>query len=171
VPEALVLGEQAPGTVWMVQGPGASAESILGFALPAAHRWVRQQGWTIYWVGPTAWQLVHADAVTEYERKRDALIAAGGALFDVSDARAAISVKGARAGELLASGCGIDFDAGAFPAGECRSSLLARVAVLITKRDETPSFRLFVPRSYAASLRSWLELGARQYGWVKSDAA
>ncbi|MGQ0653813.1 MAG: hypothetical protein ACT4P4_16360 [Betaproteobacteria bacterium] len=29
---------------------------------------------------------------------------------------------------------------------------------------------LFVPRSYVASLRSWLELGAHQYGLAKSDA-
>jgi sarcosine oxidase gamma subunit len=52
-------------------------------------------------------------------------------LFDVSDARTAISVDG------------------------------PRVGVQIAKLDETPSFTVFVPRSYAAHLRSWL----------KSDAA
>jgi sarcosine oxidase subunit gamma len=165
VSEALVLREEeAPATAWIVQGPGASAERILGFALPARHRWLRQDDWSAFWLGPTAWQVVRAEALTDYERRRDALIAAGGALFDVSDARTAIGVAGARAGELLASGCGIDFDAAAFPAGECRSTLLARVGVLIAKHDETPSYTLFVPRSYASSLRSWLELGARQYG-------
>lgn len=146
-----------PRTTWIVQGSRDSAEPILGFGLPGAHRWQKQGDWTAYWLGPTAWQLTHPESRPDYEGKRNALIAAGGALFDVSDARAALSVEGARAGELLASGCGIDFDSGAFPAGECRSSLFARVPVLIAKRDETPAFTLFVPRSYMVYLRSWLK--------------
>ena len=44
----------------------------------------------------------------------------------------------------------------AFPPGECRSTLLARVGVLIA-REET-GFLLFAPRSYAHSLRGWLAL-------------
>jgi heterotetrameric sarcosine oxidase gamma subunit len=164
VSEALVLREEeAPATAWIVQGPGASAERILDLALPGRHRWLRQGDWSAFWLGPTAWQVAHPQALSDYERRRDALIAAGGALFDVSDARAAIHVGGESASELLASGCAIDFDAAAFPAGECRSTLLARVGVLIAKRDEAPSYTLFVPLSYAASLRSWLELGARQH--------
>jgi sarcosine oxidase subunit gamma len=129
---------------------------MLGFAVPAAHRWLEQGGWTACWIGPSAWQITHAGPIGDYEGRRDALIAAGGALFDVSDARAAIRVAGAGARELLASGCGIDFDAAAFPAGECRSTLFARIGVLIVKHDETPSYTLFVPRSYAASLFGWL---------------
>ena len=158
MPDSLTIREDAFGTAWMLQSSRDHAERVLGFGLPAAHRWVACQGWEIYWIGPTAWQLSRADAFADHERMRDALIAEGGALFDVSDARVAVEIEGARADELLASGCGIELGA-AFPAGECRSTLLARVAVLIAKRDETPSYTVFVPRSYASYLQSWLKLG------------
>jgi heterotetrameric sarcosine oxidase gamma subunit len=121
--------------MWLVQG---------------VQRWLRQDGWTSYWLGPQQWLVTHPQQRTDYEEQRDALIAAGGALFDVSDARVVIRSDG----EALAKGCGIDFDLKAFPVGECRSTLLAHVAVLIVR--EEAGFLVLVPRSYADSLRSWL---------------
>jgi sarcosine oxidase subunit gamma len=125
-------------TAWIVQG---------------VERWLRQDGWTSYRLGPQQWLVTHPERRTDYEEQRDALIAAGGALFDVSDARAVIRADG----EALAKGCGIDFDLKAFPVGECRSTLLARIPVLIAREES--SFVVLVPRSYAESLRTWLEFG------------
>ena len=124
-------------TVWLVQG---------------VERWP-QGGWTSYWLGPQQWLVTHPDRRTDYEQQRDALIAAGGALFDVSDARSVIRADG----EALSKGCGIDFDLKVFPVGECRATLLARVPVLIAREES--SFAVFVPRSYAESLRTWLNSG------------
>jgi heterotetrameric sarcosine oxidase gamma subunit len=134
-------------TAWIVQG----VDSALGVPLAPPHRWLRHGQWTSYWVGPQQWLITHPQR-EDYEAQRDKLIAAGGALFDVSDARVAL-----RAGaEALAKGCGVDFDPVAFPPGECRSTQLARVAVLIAREES--GFRLFAPRSYAQSLRRWLAL-------------
>src|SRR5204862_3745394 len=61
-------------TMWLVQG---------------VERWP-QGGWTSYWLGPQQWLVTHPEKRADYEQQRDALIAAGGALFDVSEARSVI---------------------------------------------------------------------------------
>ena len=101
-----------------------------------------------YRIGPQQWLVVHRERRDDYEQQRDAVIAAGGALFDVSDARIPIRADG----EALSKGCGLDFER--FPVGECRATLLARVAVLIVR--EEAGFLVLAPRSYAESLRAWL---------------
>ena len=108
----------------------------------------KSDGWRSYRLGPEQWLVTHPDARDDYEARRDAAIAAGGALFDVSDARVAIPAGA----DALAKGCGLDFER--FPPGDCRATLLARVAVVIL-REET-GFLVLAPRSYAESLRSWL---------------
>ena len=134
-------------TAWIVQG----VESALGVPLAPPHRWLRHREWTSYWLGPQQWLITHPQR-EDYEAQRDRVIAAGGALFDVSDARVVLRASA----EALSKGCGVDFDPAAFPPDGCRSTLLARVGVLIA-REET-GFLLFAPRSYAESLRSWLAL-------------
>ena len=134
-------------TAWIVQG----VDSALGVPLAPPHRWLRNGQWTSYWLGPQQWLITHPQR-DDYEAQRDKVIAAGGALFDVSDARVALRANA----EPLSKGCSVNFDPAAFPPGECRSTRLARVGVLIA-REET-GFLLFAPRSYAESLRSWLAL-------------
>lgn len=135
-------------TAWIVQG----VDSALGVQLAPPHRWLRHGQWTSYWIGPQRWLITNPQR-EDYEAQRDKVIAAGGALFDVSDARSVVRASG----ESLAKGCGVDFDLAAFAPGECRSTLLARVGVLIA-REET-GFLVFAPRSYAESLRGWLAPG------------
>jgi heterotetrameric sarcosine oxidase gamma subunit len=105
-------------------------------------RWPQDDGWQSYRLGPQQWVVMHRERRADYEQQRDALLAAGGALFDVSDARIAIRADG----HALSKGCSIDFER--MPVGECRSTLLARVPVLIAREES--SFVVFVPRSYAA---------------------
>ena len=134
-------------TAWIVQG----VDSALGVRLAPPQRWLRHGQCTSYWIGPQQWLITNPQA-EDYEAQRDKVIAAGGALFDVSHARSAFRTSG----ESLAKGCGLDFHPKAFAPGECRSTLLARVAVLIAR--ENTGFLVLAPRSYAESLRAWLAL-------------
>jgi heterotetrameric sarcosine oxidase gamma subunit len=134
-------------TAWIVQG----VDSALGVQLAPPHRWLRHGQWTSYCIGPQQWLMTNPQG-EDYEAQRDKVIAAGGALFDVSDARVALRANA----EALSKGCGVDLDLAAFALGECRSTLLARVSVLIAR--EEAGFLVFAPRSYAESLRSWLGL-------------
>jgi len=163
---------------WNVQGDPANARFLaearqqFGVPLPLApNTTVRGPAWTALWQGPTSWLLcTGADAAESSARAgssepRDALNAAGGALFDLSASRVAFMVEGRYAASVLAKGCPLDFHPRAFPVGTCAQSLLGRVNVLVYRPDAAPSFIVMVARSYAGDAWCGLCRSAAQYGY------
>lgn len=173
----LSLQELTIAAAWNVQGDparGAFAEqarSLFGMALPTEPNSMREgHSLTAMWLGPTSWLLVAggplsaAHRLTDFKARRDAVNAAGGALFDVSSSRVAWRIAGPRTGTLLASGCPLDFHADAFPPGSCAQSLFGHVGSLIC-READGNFVLFVARSFARDVWSALCATAAQYGY------
>jgi sarcosine oxidase subunit gamma len=64
----------------------------------------------------------------------------------------------------LAHGCSLDIHPRVFGPGQCAQTLLARVPVIIHQRGDEPSFDIYVQRSLAEYLWSWLEDAAQPYG-------
>lgn len=174
----LLLHEELAASVWNLQGSprdGAFCDalrSVLGVELATAHQARVCGPWTLMWQGPTSWLLVAAevDAVERFERTRDALLGSGGALFDVSSGRVLVRASGASAAQMLAKGCSIDLGPRAFPVGECRSTMVARVGALLLKHDDTPAFTVFMPRSYGEHFWQWLTASSAQYGYRVASA-
>lgn len=170
--EGILLHEETVASAWNLQGPdddpglAAAVRECCGLDLPRAHRTAGRDGRAAIWLGPDSWLIaaVTADATTWFAAARDAIELAGGALFDVSASRVIIRIAGAQAARVVAKGCSIDLDPRAFAAGECRATLLARIAAIIVKHDETPAFSVFAPRSYAESIWHWMKVSAAQYG-------
>jgi sarcosine oxidase subunit gamma len=165
---------------WNVQGNPArgtwleEARRLFGVALPLAPgSSARTEAVAALWLGPGSWLLVarSAAALVDYAPKRDALNAAGGALFDLSASRVAWTISGPRAADVLAKGCPLDFHPRAFPAGACAQSLFGHVNVLIDKRDEAPTFTAMVARSFARDLWHALCEAAAPYGYRVLPAA
>ena len=79
-----------------------------------------------------------------------------------------MSVAGPSAREVLAKGCPLDLHPRSFPPARCAQSLLAKAAVLIHLIDDVPargpSFDVYVARSFAHYLWTWLEDAGREYG-------
>ena len=119
---------------------------------------------SILWLGPDEW-LVVSESQTGEEiaaRLRQALAGIPAAVSDVSDARVISTLAGARARDVLAKGCSIDFHARAFRPGRCVQSLLAKTQVLI-HATTAQSFDVHVPRSYARYAWAWLENAQAEY--------
>ena len=111
----------------------------------------RSDALTAFWLGPRSWLLVAESAdspLADFIEKRDALNAAGGALFDLSASRVAYRLAGERATDVLATGCPLDLHPRAFRAGECAQSVFGRVNALLYKSDDAPTFVLMVARSF-----------------------
>jgi sarcosine oxidase subunit gamma len=108
--------------------------------------------------------VAHAPELIDYAARRDALNAAGGALFDVSASRVAWMISGPRATDVLAKGCPLDFHPRAFATGACAQSVFGHVNVLIDKRDSAPTFTMMVERSYLRDAWHALVGSALQYG-------
>ena len=177
---AVFLSEATIATAWNVQGSAdssplrAEVQRIAGVALPGATNTTsRGEGVVALWLGPQSWLLVAADAAAlgDFTGARDALNAAGGALFDVSASRIAYVVDGPRAVDVLAAGCPLDFDPRVFRAGQCRQSLYGRVPALFYRPGEPPACTLLVARSFARD--SWHSLctAAAPYGYTVRAAA
>ena len=122
------------------------------------------------WLGPDEWLVTcPAGGVGRLQGAlREALADVHAAISDTTDGRVAFRLAGPSAREVLAKGCPLDLHPRAFPPGSCAQSLLAKAAVLIHLLDEDPergpSFDVYVARSFAHYLWTWLEDAGREYG-------
>jgi sarcosine oxidase subunit gamma len=170
----VTLAEATIAAAWNVQGDPSrasfidAARRLFDVALPLAPgTTARTDALTAMWIGPASWLLVAGGAspLLDQATKRDALNAAGGALFDVSAGRVAWTLTGPHAADVLAKGCPLDFHPRAFAAGTCAQSLYGHVAALIDRRDDTPTFTLLAARSYARDVWHALCQASTQYGF------
>jgi sarcosine oxidase subunit gamma len=174
----VTLADVPIAAAWNVQGDPANALFVaevrrqFGAGLPLApFTTARGPVWTAFCQGPTSWLLCAGANAADVplrigpSAQRDALNAAGGALFDLSASRAAFMVGGRYAATVLAKGCPLDFHPRAFPAGACAQSLLGRVNALFYRPDTAPLFVVMVARSYAHDVWRGLCWSAAQYGY------
>lgn len=172
-PAGTTLAETTFAVAWNVQGDAHrrafadEVRSLFDVTLPTApNTTARRAALTTLWLGPTSWLIVasEATALTDFAASRNALNAAGGALFDVTASCLAWTVDGPRAATVLAKGCPLDFHPRAFAAGACAQSVLGHVNTLFYRRDPS-SFTLVVARSYARGVWRSLCQWAAQYGF------
>ena len=169
----VALAHATIAAAWNVQGDAANASftaettRLLGVVpMPAPNTVTRSEALSALWLGPRSWLLVAGGAspLGDFAAKRDALNAAGAALFDVGAGRVAWTISGAHAATVLAKGCPLDFHPRAFPPGTCAQSLYGHVAMLIVRHDDASAFTFMVARSYADDLWHTLLEAAAQYG-------
>ena len=170
----VMLAEATLAAAWNLQGDpsqgavAAEARRLFGVALPLAHgTTARTDHLAALWLGPASWLLLPRAALppVDYAAKRDALHAAGCALFDLSASRVAWTISGPRAADVLAKGCPLDFHPRAFAAGSCAQSVFGPVSVLIDKRDDDATLTAMVARSFARDVWHALCEASAQYGY------
>ncbi len=137
--------------------PGAPNTSVLG------------DGVEVLWLGPDEWLLVTSPGREEaLERALLEAFRGGvpGAVVNVGEGRAVITLGGPAAREVLAKGCPLDLHPRVFGPDRCAQSLLAGSPVLLHQTRATPVFDLYVPRSAAEYLWVWLEDAAAEFAPV-----
>ena len=166
----VAFAEATIATAWNVQGRAdrpafaEAAKSALGFALPTlSNTLMRGNGATALWLGPASWLILAGKPLGALAARRDALEAAGGALFDVTCARVAWTVSGPHAATVLAKGCPLDFHPRAFPPQSCAQSLFGHVNTVLAKDED--GFTIMVARSFARDVWRMLCDSAAQYGY------
>lgn len=123
------------------------------------------------WMGPDEWLIVApAEGFDDLSAKlATSLNGIHAAVVDVSESRTVLSMSGTDARRVLQKGCGIDFHPRAFSLGRVVNTLLARAHVTIHQINsddpgELPAYELYVHRSFAEYLWTWLEDATREYG-------
>ena len=170
----VTLAETTFAAAWNVQGDARRPEfvdragELFTVALPTTpNTTVRSESRTALWLGPASWLVIESNGATpaDFDTRRDALNAAGGALFDVGASRIAWTIAGTHAATILAKACPLDFHPRAFAEGACAQSVFGRVSALFYRRAAAPVFTLLVGRSFARDAWRTLCLSAAAHGY------
>lgn len=121
------------------------------------------------WLGPDEWLVLGPpgagpEIVAELHRALEGLHRS---VVDVGANRVALELRGARAKDVMAKGCGLDLDRRAWTAGSCAQTLLARVPVILYEREETT--RVLIRPSFSGYLVDWLLDAAVEFGGAQGS--
>jgi sarcosine oxidase subunit gamma len=147
------------GDAQVAEAAGAALD--LDLALPAC-RSAQRDGLAALWLGPDEWLVIAplAKGKNISETLRAALASLPHALVEVSHRDAAFLVRGPAAALAINAGCPLDLRLAVFPAGACTRTLLGKAEILLWRRG-IEKFHIATPRSFAAYVRGFLELAAR----------
>lgn len=153
--EALAAAVQAGYGLWLPRTPRRVANGPIALAGVGAEQWVASA------------EGAAADGFVAQLTQRLAGLAA---VSDQSDGRLVLRLRGERVRDVLAKGIPVDLHPRAFKAGDMASTMVAHVTVQLCQIDESPSFELTVPRSFAGNVWSWLTASAAEFGYEVAEA-
>lgn len=168
----VVIGESAHRAIVNIRGDGndvafvGAVKSITGADLPVQPNTTAQAGeFRLLWLGPTEFWVVGPVGSEEklVADLRGAFIGQHAAVIDVSESRAVITLSGPDARAVLARGCSLDLHPRGFGPGQCAQTGLTKANVLIDQRDDTPSYDIYVLKSFADYLWQWFGLVGRDF--------
>ncbi|MCH7942317.1 MAG: sarcosine oxidase subunit gamma [Proteobacteria bacterium] len=121
---------------------------------------------TALWLGPDEWLLVGPPGAEGgiAKRLRDALKDQHAAITDVTEGRTVIGLAGRNAVDILMKGCPLDIHPRQFKSGDCAQSVLAKATIILHQTSAAPAYDIYVERSFADYLWTWLEDAALEYG-------
>ncbi len=175
----ITLGESAHRAIINIRGDAndgaftAAVKNATGVDLPLAANTVASAGDVrILWLGPNEWWVVGTDARRAglLDGLRQAFSGQHTNVTDVSESRTVITLSGTAARDLLARGISNDLHPRAFGPGQCAQTSLSRANVLLHQTDSTPSYEIYVLKSFSDYLWRWIGLIAEDFGMtVKAD--
>jgi len=162
----LAMSEIAHRTIVNIRGAASdpafasAVQGATGVMLPTAANTVATAGGRqILWLGPNEWWVTGADgeAGVLVENLRAGFVGQHAAACDVSESRAIIRLKGLMTREVLMRGVSLDLHPREFHVGQCAQTGLSRANVLLHLVDDTPTFEIYVLKSFSDYLWRWLE--------------
>lgn len=138
----------------------AAAKKVLGFALPAKPKSSATKGGVhCLWIGPDEWLVIDADGSglpEKFAKEGNTKLSA----VDISHRNTAILLEGAKALDVLNSGCPQDLSSTAFPVGACSRTILGKSEIVLYRTGEH-AFRVECWRSFSDYVWSFLADAAK----------
>jgi len=142
-------------------------EALTGLILPAGPKRVSEKGLSLIGTAPGQWlAIADGDATRKTLDKLAEALSGLATIADISDGKAVLRVSGPRIRDALAKGCALDLDRRAFKPGDAATTPVALIDCQIWQIDETPSYELAVPSSFAGSFWHWLTASAAEFGYT-----
>jgi len=158
----------APAARFILRGdPRAisAAGAALGIGIEQTACRASQSGTrSALWLGPDEYLVLAEDAEARAlaQLLEQALQNEPHSLVDVSHRQTGLELHGARAADILNSGCPLDLDASAFPVRMCTRTVFAKAEIVLW-RTAPDHFRLEVWRSFTDYVARFLAEVARDY--------
>jgi sarcosine oxidase subunit gamma len=175
----ITLGESAHRAIINIRGDAndgaftSAVKSATGVDLPLVANTVAAAGDVrIFWLGPNEWWVVGTDARRAglIDGLRQSFAGQHTNVTDVSESRTVITLSGPAARDVLVRGISNDLHPRAFGPGQCAQTSLSRTNVLLHQLDNTPSYEIYVLKSFSDYLWRWIGLIAEDFGMsVKAD--
>jgi sarcosine oxidase subunit gamma len=162
----VIMSEIAHRTIVNIRGTASdpafssAVQNATGVALPSAANTATSGGSRqILWLGPNEWWVTGPDGEAEslVEALRAGFVGQHATVCDVSESRAIIALKGPKARDILMRGVSLDLHPREFHVGQCAQTGLSRANVLLHLIDDTPTFEVYVLKSFSDYLWRWLE--------------
>ena len=145
--------------------------AVLGAGLPTRpNTAVDCRAGQLLWLGPDEWLVLHGASGLE-AALRSAAADTPLSIVDVSASRAALSVAGPSARQVLAHGCALDLDARCLPPGSCVQTRLALATIILLAPPgqaeaafaTAPRYLILVRASFAPYLAEFVLDAATEY--------
>jgi sarcosine oxidase subunit gamma len=137
-----------------------AAGRALNVELPQMGHTAAAQGCTALWLGPDEYLLLAPPAANAcWATLGAALAGLPHACVDVSQRQVAYEVAGEQAAAALNTGCPLDLDLEAFPAGHCTRTVFGKAGIILW-RTAADRFHVEVWRSFASYVTQLLALAA-----------
>lgn len=165
----VTMSEVAHRTIVNIRGTASdpafasAVQSATGLALPDRANTVSAAGSRqILWLGPNEWWVTGPDGEADFlvETLRSAFVGQHATACDVSESRAIIVLKRPKARDVLMRGVSLDLHPRAFAPGQCAQTGVSRANALLHLVDDTPTFEIYVLKSFSDYLWRWLEKAA-----------
>ena len=135
-------------------------ERVLGVTMPRPDGLVARSGSVVvFGPGPDEWLIRTAPNEEDHwlARLEEAVAGSFSAVVLVSDAWRVFTVTGPDTLDVLAQATGVDIHPSVFPAGRAVRAGFAAITALLHRRDDRPSFDIYVDASLARYAARWIE--------------
>jgi methylglutamate dehydrogenase subunit D len=145
----------------------AKVQSVTGLDIPVKLGRASANGFALIGTAPGQWLAVaDGKGALALLAKLAAALKGIATIVDQSDGKAVLRISGPHARDTLAKGCSLDLHPRVFKPGTSATTPVALIDCVIWQVDETPTYDLAVPTSYAESFWSWLTASAGEYGYT-----
>ena len=127
--------------------------STLGIEASIAPGVCNSDGTTqVVWNGPNQWMVIsEGDAANGLLEKIRQTVGDKAAVVDQSHGRVGLRLSGEHARNVMQKNCPLDMHPISFAKGSCALTTVAHIGALLIQVDDSPTYDLFVNRSFARS--------------------
>lgn len=144
----------------------AAVERAFGIPLPMQPARTANGSIAFIWSGPDSW-LAICSSPTDFASRLEAVIGPRPAITDLTGSQVMVRVSGPRARDGLVKVVPIDLDESVFRTNSAALTVASHIRIHLWQIDDTPTYEIACPRSYAVSFWHSLTSAFEEYGyWI-----